>query len=271
MAETAAAAPPGLRAATRAVDSIAGPAGRALAAELEGVSFGYRGRLPVLRSVSLQVPEGQLVMVLGASGSGKTTLLKLMKGLLWPGGGVVRLFGEAGRSGRRRSRLDPGVAYIPQQLGLVRSRSVLDNALSGALGQVPTWRGVTGIYPAATVRDAHDALVRLGIGHKVGEKVRSLSGGERQRVAIARALVQRPRLLLADEFVSQLDPATTIEIMELVRDVVGQGVTTVMTTHELDVVEQFADRVVVLRDGEKVLDAPGGEVSKAALAGIIKQ
>ncbi|MBA4179177.1 MAG: phosphate/phosphonate ABC transporter ATP-binding protein [Anaerolinea sp.] len=247
-----------------------GAVGEVLAVELKDLVFSFRGSPRVLDSFSMTVPAGRLVMVLGASGSGKTTLLKLIKGLLLPRSGEVRLFGSPVRRRGTRGRLSPDIAYIPQQLGLVRSRTTLENALMGALGRVPSWRGLLGLFPAATVRDARQALDTLGIGHKSAERVRSLSGGERQRVAIARALVQRPRILLADEFISQLDPATTMEIMQLVRGVANSGVTVVMTTHELDVVERFAEWVVVLRDGTKLLDCPASEVRTSELAAMMK-
>lgn len=240
------------------------------AVRVRDVSFGYRARLPVLRSISLDVAEGELMMVLGASGSGKSTLLKLVKGLLTPQRGEILLFGNALQAGGVRGRLDPATAYIPQQLGLIRSKTVLENALMGALGQIASWRGLAGAFPRETVELAHETLGALGMAHKTHEKVRSLSGGERQRVAIARALVQKPRVLIADEFVSQLDPATTVEIMTLVRQVTAMGVTVLMTTHELDIVTGFADELAVLRDGEKLLQCPAREIGAEALRGMMK-
>jgi ABC-type phosphate/phosphonate transport system ATPase subunit len=111
--------------------------------------------------------------------------------------------------------------------------------------------------PVDEVREAREILTRLGIGDKADEKVYALSGGERQRVAIARALMQRPRVLLADEFISELDPLTSAEIMAIVRDIVRSGVAVVMTTHEMGVVRSHADHVIVLREGEKALDMYG--------------
>lgn len=195
-------------------------------------------------------------MILGTSGSGKTTLLKLCKGLLAPQRGEVRAFGVPVRA-PSRGRLDPRVAYIPQQLGLVRSLSALDNALVGALSDVGTLPSLLRILPEAPMRRARDLLGRLGIAHKADAPVHELSGGERQRVAIARALMQEPRVLLADEFISDLDPLTSAEIMTIVRDAVGEGVAVVMTTHEMDVVSEHADHVIVLREGEASLDAHG--------------
>lgn len=247
---------------------MANPAPAALS--VRDLWFGYRSRSPVLRSISLEAAPGELMMVVGASGSGKSTLLKLIKGLLAPQRGDILLSGTPVAPAGPRTRLDPAVAYIPQQLGLLRGRTVLDNALMGALGRVAPWRGVLGLYPRETVALARETLDLLGLSHKTGEKVRLLSGGERQRVAIARALVQQPQVLIADEFVSQLDPATTAAIMTLVQSVTSMGVTVLMTTHELDLVANFAQEVVVLRDGEKVLQAPAGAVTSAQLAKMMK-
>jgi phosphonate transport system ATP-binding protein len=212
---------------------------------------------PVLRGVSLEANGGAVTMILGMSGSGKTTLLKLCKGLLAAQRGEVRVLGKPVVAAQRRGRLDPRVAYIPQQLGLVRTHTALDNAAAGALSRVGTVPSLLKLVPESEVRQARELLARLGIGDKADEKVYSLSGGERQRVAIARALMQQPRVLLADEFISDLDPLTSAEIMAIVRDIVASGVAVVMTTHEMDVVRGHADHVIVLRDGEKVFDAQG--------------
>ncbi len=228
--------------------------GGAAALEVHDASFAYRTGRRVLRGVSLDVLPGEITMVLGMSGSGKTTLLKLCKGLLAPQHGEVRVLGESVRAGGRRGRLDPRVAYIPQQLGLVRSLTALENTLVGALGRVGVVPSLAGLFPAADVRRARELLERLGIGHKLDEQVFALSGGERQRVAIARSLMQGPRVLLADELISDLDPVTSANIMRIVRSVAEDGVAIVMTTHEMDVVREHAEHVVVLRDGEKALD-----------------
>ena len=212
---------------------------------------------PVLRGVSLDADAGAVTMVLGRSGSGKTTLLKLCKGLLSPQRGEARVLGEPVVSAQHRGRLDRRVAYIPQQLGLVRTLTALDNTVTGALSRIGTVPSLLKLMPENEVGQARELIARLGIGHKADEKVYALSGGERQRVAIARALMQQPRVVLADEFISDLDPLTSGEIMAIVRDIVASGVAVVMTTHEMDVVRGHADHVIVLRDGEKVLDTQG--------------
>ena len=221
--------------------------------EAGDVWFSYSAGRQVLRGVSLTAKPGEITMVLGASGSGKTTLLKLFKGLLAPRQGSVRVLGAPVVSARR-ARLDPRVAYIPQHLGLVRTLSVLDNVLAGVLGRVPPFPSLLRRFPHAQVARARDLLNRLGIGNKAETRAHSLSGGERQRVAIARALMQAPRILLADEFVSQLDIHTSRDMLTIVRSIVDTGVTAVVATHEVELVDRYADSVVVLRNGEKVLD-----------------
>ncbi len=243
-------------------------AGDPAALSLADVWLSYVPGRPVLRGVSLEADAGAVTMILGMSGSGKTTLLKLCKGLLLPLRGEVRVLGETVGPAHGLGRLDHRVAYIPQQLGLVRTLTALDNALTGALSRVRALPSLLKLMPEDEVRQARDVLARLGLGAKIEEKVFALSGGERQRVAIARALMQRPRVLLADEFISDLDPLTSAEIMTIVRDVCRSGVAVVMTTHEMDVVRSHADHVIVLREGEKALDAPGvpaPEVITAAL------
>jgi ABC-type phosphate/phosphonate transport system ATPase subunit len=210
------------------------------ALEMSDVWFGYTRDRPALKGVSLIVPPGEVTMILGVSGGGKTTLLKLAKGFLAPQRGSVTVLGRRVSSRLGARRLDPRVAFIPQHLGLVR--------------QV----------------EARQTLESLGIAHKSGERVSDLSGGERQRVAIARAMMQRPQLLLADESVSHLDPVTGAEIMGLFCATARSGVTVVMTTHQLELASRYADRAVVLRNGEKAMDCLIADTNEEDLRRVMK-
>ncbi len=225
--------------------------------EFDGVTFEYRSGEPVLKDVSLELGPGELVMVLGRSGSGKTTLLKLAKGFLRPTAGRVLVGGE--RSMEPSSRHRPDVAYIPQHLGLVRGSSVLTNVLLGCLARVGGLASLFGRFPKEEVTKAYGLMEELGIAQKAHERVWVLSGGERQRVAIARALMQEPRLILADEFVSQLDALTANAIMQITRAITARGVTVLMATHDFDLVGAYADRVLVLRHGSLVAEASPSE------------
>lgn len=242
----------------------------AIAVSVRDLWFGYGASTPILRGVTLEARAGEMTVILGESGGGKTTLLRILKGLSIPQQGAVEVLGAPLRRGRL-GRLDARVAYIPQQLGLIRSQSVLSNVLTGALGRLGTWRSLLGPVPAEYTREAEALLESLGIADKTSVAVQTLSGGERQRVAIARSLMQHPSVILADEFVSQLDVVTSREIMALARAVTDRGVTLVMTTHELDLAREFADRVVVLRHGIVALDVRAREVvDEAALVQAIR-
>lgn len=219
------------------------------AIEAQGVWFGYRPNSWILRDVSLAVPPRGLVGITGPSGSGKTTLLKVLGGFLRPQRGRVTLHGrqlkhQPGREQRRR------VGYIPQQLGLVRGLTALENATMGALGRMGGLTSILGLVPESEVRLAGSWLERLGIADKAAERAFKLSGGQRQRVAIARTLVQKPEVVLADEFVSGLDQERAIEIIELLKEI-GQeaGIGFVFTMHEPDLMERFATQIVALEDG----------------------
>jgi len=142
----------------------------------------------------------------------------------------------------------------------------MDNVLTGGLARISAFRSCLGLFPNESREEAQSLLDSLGIGHKAQEKVYALSGGERQRVAIARALMQRPRLLLADEFVSQLDPRRRGTLMEIMRSLAASGLALIVTTHNLELVSRYADRVLVLRDGELVLNAAPRDADIEALS-----
>ncbi|MSQ14567.1 MAG: ATP-binding cassette domain-containing protein [Dehalococcoidia bacterium] len=241
------------------------------AVEATDLSFSYGRGQHVLRSMDFAAPQGQITMVIGASGSGKTTLLKLVKGLLPLQEGRMTVLRKTYDSPGENRHITSEIAYIPQHLGLVRSLTVLQNALTGALGRLGLPYSLFGGFPHALIQEAKDRLTRIGLGEKIEEKVYNLSGGERQRVAIIRARMQNPRLILADEFVSQLDTVTTTTIMDALREQTrNDGVTYIQTTHELDLVLRFADRVSVISSGKVVLEAEGGAVDRQTLSEAIR-
>ena len=260
-----AAAPAGVQASS--AGNAPAPGG-SLCIEARDLWFTYDGRAYVLKGVTLGVRRGAMTMVLGRSGSGKTTLLKTLKGLTRPQRGTVTVLADDRLDDRRAPA--HAVAYLPQGLGLVRSLSALDNALTGALSRVGTLRSLARSFPKATLEEAKETIARLGLAHKLYEPVYRLSGGERQRVAIARALMQKPSVILADEFVSQLDPITADEILEMMRAVSREGISLLITTHETHVVARFGDRIVVMRDGGVIHDGPSGSLSEDGMVAILR-
>lgn len=220
--------------------------------------FCYQKEGCALDGVDLSVRPG-MTMILGRSGSGKTTLLKVLTGILNPQQGQLWFSPLLGK-----------IAYIPQNLGLVRNLSALENTLTGALSTTPTFPSLLGIFPRRTLEQARAILEDLGLGDKADEKVSHLSGGERQRVAIARALMLNPKLILADEFISLLDAVTTREILDRMRGMEKQGTNFMITTHETDLVSEYADQIVVMRRGQVVYSGTGKGASESEWVGMLR-
>ncbi len=227
---------------------------------LEDVWFGYRDPVDVLRGVNIAFGSGEVTMVLGRSGSGKTTLLKVAAGLLKPRRGRVVAVDDSGLE-----LSNPKVGYIPQGIGVVGNMTVLENVLLGAFDRAPRALALLGRFPREEVERAEEILELLGLGDVAWKRVRELSGGQKQRVAIARSLMHGSELVLADEFVSQLDPLTTIDVLELVRSLRSRGVGFAITTHDVHLVPRYADRVAVIRDGRIVFEGEGRSIAPEEL------
>jgi phosphonate transport system ATP-binding protein len=232
----------------------------------EQVWFSYPRHEPVLRNVSLAIPAGKHTVIMGPSGTGKTTLLRVLAGILKPGRGHITVFGQPvdGRSQRQLSSL---IGYIPQQLGLVRNLSALDNVLMGALGRLGDTKTLLGIFPRAEIDAAHAALDMMGIDLKSDQQVFHMSGGERQRVAIARTLLQRPRLVIADEFASDLDVIMAYEILGRIRAAAEkEQITFIMSMHRIGLARKFGDDVLAMENGAIVRGFIGNEYLETAEA-----
>jgi phosphonate transport system ATP-binding protein len=220
------------------------------ALQADRVWFSYRNHDWVLRNVSLSIPAGQHTVIMGPSGTGKTTLLRVLAGILKPNDGRVSVLGEPTHELKPR-QLSSLIGYIPQQLGLVRNLSALDNVLMGALGRIGDGKAVLGLFPREEIDKAQAALDMMGIAHKSSQQVFQMSGGERQRVAIARTLLQHPRIVIADEFASDLDLALASEILTRIRRAAErENITFIMSMHRMGLARQFGDDVLALKNGE---------------------
>ena len=204
---------------------------------------------PVLRGVNLRVEEGEFVAVTGRSGSGKSTMLNVLSTLTEPDSGQV-LFQGADLAAMREQERDHlrnnAFAMIFQAHHLMPYLSVLENVL------LPGANGFRGISAQQRQR-AVSCLERVGLGHKKHSLPSELSGGEQQRVAIARGLASDPRILFADEPTGSLDMATGDSIMQLLRELNGEGLTIVMVTHNPDYAA-LAGRCVQMREGRVLPD-----------------
>jgi phosphonate transport system ATP-binding protein len=224
--------------------------------------------LPTLEQVSLSIRPGEAVALIGPSGAGKTTLLALLDGRLRAWRGRVSVLGDAldpDRAPPRARRADTG--FIFQDFALVERSSVLRNVLNGRLGRMGPLRALFGPPSGRDLAVAREALADCGIADLAERRVDSLSGGQRQRVAIARCLAQEPRLILADEPVSNLDPARAVEILSLLTEAARRrGATTVFSSHQPELARRFAQRIVGMRNGRIVFDTPTAELTEGATA-----
>ena len=210
-----------------------------------------------LTDIELSLPRGQVMALIGPSGAGKSTLIRCVNRLVEPTSGSIRLGDtELTRlSGRQLRRARRAMGMIFQEFALVDRLTVMENVLSGRLGQVGFWRSFLRRYPADAVIEAFRLLERVGLPHALDKRADALSGGQRQRVGIARALVQDPQLLLVDEPTASLDPKTSRQIMRLIRELCAErNLGAIINIHDVALARQFADRIVGLRAGEIVFD-----------------
>ena len=236
-----------------------------------GASVTYPGGVHALRDLTLEIPQGQFVVVVGLSGAGKSTLIRAINGLVPLTSGSLEVLGrqvpELARGDLRALRAEIGMIF--QGFNLVDRTTVLNNVLMGRLNKVSLWRSLTGLYPRDAVDAAFEALARVEIVDKAYVRASNLSGGQRQRVGIARALAQEPKVILADEPVASLDPPTSHLVMrDLQRINRDLGITTIINLHFLDLATAYADRIVGLRAGDLVFDGPGADADATVFEAI---
>jgi len=222
-----------------------------------------RGQVVALKDLSFSVSKGEFLVVIGLSGSGKSTLLRCINRLIEPTAGSIRLDDVeiTKLPAARMRRVRRGMGMIFQHFNLVKRSTVLTNVLTGRLGYTPTWRSMVGWFSKTDHEMAMRNLERVGLVEKAYVRADELSGGQQQRVGIARALMQQPELLLVDEPVSALDPATSNSIMQYFEQVNREdGVTVLTSLHFLSLARRFGTRIVALKDGELVFDGLPSEI-----------
>lgn len=208
---------------------------------LDGISASYNNLEHFcLDNISFKVPKGSIEVIMGPNGSGKSTLLKIVNGLVAPTNGEVQSFCKKEEIG-----------YIPQHCGLIPMLSVRDNILMGALNRIPWWRAIFKNFPAQDQQEAMKLMDELELTDLSEQKVCKLSGGEKRRVAIARALMQKPKILLADEILSNLDVQKAEKIAKILEKLKNDsGLTIIMAEHDACFANQFADNITVLKNGK---------------------
>jgi phosphonate transport system ATP-binding protein len=238
---------------------------------IENLTKIYDNGFMALDNVSFEVPDGQFVALIGLSGSGKSTLLRCINRLIeptagriiWNGLDVTAISEEEIRYLRRR------IGMIFQQFNLVKRSQVITNVLAGRLGYTNPMYSLFNYFPAEERAKAMASLERVGIANQAYKRASELSGGQQQRVAIARALMQDPELMLADEPVASLDPATSHSVMKYLESLNKEdGLTILCSLHFLDLARAYADRVIALKDGQVQFDGSPQEIDNARFKAI---
>jgi phosphonate transport system ATP-binding protein len=232
---------------------------------IEHLSKTYPSGTRALDEISLEIARGEFVVLIGLSGSGKSTLLRCINRLVEPTGGRVIFDGadvtRAAGAGLRRVRRRMGMIF--QQFNLVRRSSVFQNVLAGRLGYRSAWRTIAGRPGRDDIALAFRNLDRVGILDKAYARADRLSGGQQQRVGIARALMQQPELMLADEPVASLDPATSHSVMKYLEEINKKdGITVICSLHFLSLARRYGTRVVALKAGRIAFDGRPAEIDE---------
>jgi phosphonate transport system ATP-binding protein len=217
------------------------------------------GAKTAVRDVTLDIPSGQMVGIIGRSGAGKSTFLRMINRLGPVSSGEIRFGGQEVSSlrGEALRRWQRDCAMIFQQFNLVPRLDVLTNVLLGRLNHRSTVMSVLGLFSREERIMAIAALERLGIEQTALQPAGTLSGGQQQRVAIARALMQEPKVLLADEPIASLDPLNAKIVMDALRDINEQdGITVITNLHTLDTARHYCERIIGMADGAVVFDGP---------------
>ncbi len=239
--------------------------------KVENLTKIYENGTQALDNVSFEVEKGEFLAVIGLSGSGKSTLLRCINRLIEPTSGTVTWDGvdvtNASQEELRRIRRRIGMVF--QHFNLVTRSKVITNVLAGRLGYVNPALAVVNRFPKSDIDKAHAQLARVGLESKAYSRADQLSGGQQQRVGVARAMMQDPEIMLADEPVASLDPVLAHSIMRYL-ELINQedGVMVLCSLHFLDLVHQYADRVIALKDGELVFEGSPQEIDDDRLKEI---
>ncbi|WP_162147296.1 MULTISPECIES: amino acid ABC transporter ATP-binding protein [Actinoalloteichus] len=217
----------------------------------------FFGPLHVLKDINLEVPRGQVVVVLGPSGSGKSTLCRTINRLEPINSGVIAIDGkDLPAEGKALAGLRADVGMVFQQFNLFAHKTILENVTLGPLKVRRTEK-------AEAEQRARQLLERVGIANQADKYPAQLSGGQQQRAAIARALAMKPKVMLFDEPTSALDPEMVQEVLDTMTDLAKEGMTMLVVTHEMGFARKAADRVIFMADGEVVEDSTPEDFFKA--------
>jgi phosphonate transport system ATP-binding protein len=238
--------------------------------ELKNVTRRF-GKKTAVDSVTLDIPQGQMVGIIGRSDAGKSTLLRMINRLQEPTSGSIHFAGVEVSSlrGQALRNWQRDCAMIFQQFNLVPRLDVLTNVMLGRLNHRSTTMSLLGLFSREERIHAIAALERLGIEQTALQMAGTLSGGQQQRVAIARALMQNPKMVLADEPIASLDPLNAKIVMDALRDInEREGITVITNLHTLDTARNYCERIVGMAAGRVVFDGRPSELTADAVKQI---
>ena len=224
---------------------------------IRGLKKTYDGKNLVLKNIKLDVAHGEFIAIVGSSGAGKSTLIRCLNRLIEPSGGQVIFDGEHVEQASRRKlrKIRTRIGMIFQHHNLIARTNVITNVLHGRLGEMPFYKSLFGLYDAKDYQAAVELLEKVGLSEQLYQKAGTLSGGQMQRVGICRALMQKPKLLLADEPIASLDPASSSTVMGHIKRVtIEHNLTCIVNLHQVDFAKKYATRIIGMRDGEIVFD-----------------
>ena len=213
--------------------------------------------ISAVNDINLEIKEGKIIGIIGRSGAGKSTLLRMINRLVDPSEGSIEFndINITSLRGKSLRKWRSECAMIFQQFNLVERLDVLTNVLIGSLGRNYSLLNLIGIFSKEEKINALRNLDRFDLSEKALQKAGTLSGGQQQRVAIARALMQKPKILLADEPISSLDPKNAKRVMDDMMKINREdGITVICNLHSLDVAKKYCDRLIGLSDGKVVFD-----------------
>ncbi|MFH2058205.1 MAG: phosphonate ABC transporter ATP-binding protein [Pseudomonadota bacterium] len=228
----------------------------------------YPGDVVAVNTVSFSVKKGEMIAILGPSGAGKSTLLRCMNRLIYASHGEILINGQdiTQCRGRALRKLRSNVGMIFQQFNLIPRLTVFENVLAGRLSHTANafWNAasVLRLFSETNKQSAFEALRLVGIEHLAAKRSDSLSGGQQQRVAIARTLAQEPEVILADEPVASLDPASSQRVLKILKHICEtKNIPVIVNLHQVDLAQQYAQRIIGIQAGELVFDGIASDFS----------
>jgi phosphonate transport system ATP-binding protein len=232
----------------------------------------YPNGTEALKDVSVQIPQGDFVAIIGLSGAGKSTLIKLVNKMHEPTSGILTVNDtvvDSSLRGRSLRQFRRKIGMVFQSFNLIGRTTVIKNVLAARVADMGFFPSILGIYGLENKKIALEALNQVGILEKAYIRADQLSGGQQQRVALARTIAQNPDIILADEPVASLDPITANQVMKDFEKINKElNITVIANMHHVDMALKYAKRVIGIREGVVVFDGPSSEVNEQLLKEI---